>query len=282
MRLKATALAVLVFAILGASPKAAKGTKPAEPIGGAISVASINLAKETDVERIALEIEAAPALRNADVFLLQEVVKRGPGQPSSADRLAARLGLNIVFASPNGAHTEGGLAVLSKHPIDSSRVYALKACNLVYRSRQRIALAATVRAPSGAVRVIDTHLDTRITLADRLEQLKPVIDDAKSFEGPRIIGGDFNTNNIRWLAAVVPIPFAQVHTGAVQRLMKENGFSTPFANSGPTFDLLGLRLDWIFHQNLETRASGIQPLKFSDHHAIWAQMVPVNTTTASR
>jgi endonuclease/exonuclease/phosphatase (EEP) superfamily protein YafD len=132
-------------------------------------------------------------------------------------------------------------------------------------------LAVTLWTSKGPIRIITTHLDTRINARDRLEQLEPVIEDAKAFPGPRIVGGDLNTNNMRWLASLIPIPFAQVQTAAVQRLMESHGFKTAFARSGPTFDFFGFRLDWIFHQGISPLASGIQPLKFSDHHAIWAQ-----------
>ena len=52
--------------------------------------------------------------------------------------------------------------------------------------------------------------------------------------------------------------------------MRTLGFVTPFDAAGPTHDRLGLRLDWIFLKDLEPDdAARIQPLGFSDHHAIW-------------
>jgi endonuclease/exonuclease/phosphatase (EEP) superfamily protein YafD len=270
-KLHATLLFLLLALTVGITPRelpASHGT----PVQAAdIAIVSVNMAKFTNVDRVIQEFKTNPAIANADVFLLQEVVQVRAGTPSSSDQLAERLGLKTLFATPEPEGTTSGVAILSRYPLEDAKIYSLKAHNLHIRSRSRVALAATLRTAKGPVRIITTHLDTRINIPDRLEQLGPVIEDAKAFPGPRIIGGDLNTNNMRWLASLIPIPFAQVQTTAVQRLMQSHGFETAFAKSGPTFDFFGFRLDWIFHQGISPLASGIQPLKFSDHHAIWAQ-----------
>jgi endonuclease/exonuclease/phosphatase (EEP) superfamily protein YafD len=46
----------------------------------------------------------------------------------------------------------------------------------------------------------------------------------------------------------------------------------------PTFDHLGLKLDWIFMKELKVLESGVQPIRFSDHHAVWARLAKADTT----
>ena len=53
--------------------------------------------------------------------------------------------------------------------------------------------------------------------------------------------------------------------------MVDQGFSTPFELRRPTFDHLKMQLDWLFCRRLRPSRSAIQPLAFSDHHAIWAE-----------
>jgi hypothetical protein len=50
--------------------------------------------------------------------------------------------------------------------------------------------------------------------------------------------------------------------------MTAHGFATPFSASGATFDHLGMQLDWIFANRFVVVDSMVQPLAFSDHHAI--------------
>jgi endonuclease/exonuclease/phosphatase (EEP) superfamily protein YafD len=53
--------------------------------------------------------------------------------------------------------------------------------------------------------------------------------------------------------------------------MKRRGYQTPIPTAWPTFDHLGMKLDWIYGFGLKPVAADIFPVRFSDHHAIWAQ-----------
>lgn len=248
----------------------------------ALVIASINTMMVTDAEAIAGEIRSAPALREADVLLLQEVVRES--HTSAAEALAQRLGWHVQFASPSGDTTISGLGIVSRLPLRDVQNYRLAAQKLVFRSRIRIALAASVATPAGTVRVINTHLDTRINPGQRLRQLAPALEDAQSFRGPVVIAGDFNTNDMQWVSNVVPVPFPGWQASRVRELMRSQGFDTPFVERRATFDHLGMQLDWIYTKGLHTASSGIQPLNFSDHHAVWAQLVvqPNQTPDGSR
>jgi endonuclease/exonuclease/phosphatase family metal-dependent hydrolase len=244
-----------------------------QPHGGlSIVVASINIAKVTAVDVIAREIETKPTLLQADVLLLQEVVRATDRQPSVAELLANRLGRNVLFASPDGNTTFSGVSILSPGPLSGTRVIPLRNFNLIFRTRKRIALAATVQTVLGPVRFVNVHLDTRINPGGRVEQLRPALDDAASGQSPAVVAGDFNTNDMQWVSNVVPVPWPGWQASRVRELMAARGFETPFQVRRATFDHLGMQLDWIYSTGLTAISSGIEPLDFSDHHAVWAQL----------
>lgn len=240
------------------------------PLSGAgLSVVSLNMAKETDLAAITRDLARG---KTGDVLLLQEVVG-APGERSGvAYQLAEKLGMQTAFAPAAPGVHDRGLAILSRYPLRDVSLRKLKECDLRFRSRQRIALAATVQTPAGPVRVYNAHLDTRINAGERLQQIAPVIEDAAAFRGPRLIGGDFNTNDLYWLGNVLPLPSSGTHVKLIDVLMRARGFFTPFRNSEPTFRHFGRHLDWIYLSGLTVRASGIQPMPFSDHHAIWTDL----------
>ena len=251
------------------------GDPPVTPLQARqdVTVVSLNMYEETDIDRILAEIEASEPLRDADVFLLQEVVQRPSAELSMARKLASKLNFHYVFApaAPRREDTERGIAILSRFELRDPAMIPLKVYNLVFRSRCRVALAATVDTPSGPMRVVNVHLDNRLNSREKVAQLSPVLDEMEQHDGPRVVGGDFNTGNILWLSHLIPVPYAQKQLLAVRGFMEEQGFTTPFG-SRPTFDHLGLKLDWIFTKKLRVVESGVQPIKFSDHHAVWTRL----------
>ena len=226
-----------------------------------LSVVTLNLAKESSAERMAAELTAIAALRDADVFLLQEVEPR-----SAAVDLAAKLRLHVVGSKEAAELPNLGLAILSRYPLRDVRVRPLTKYDLVYRSRSRFALAATADTPWGPVRIVNTHLDTRLNAADRLAQLTDAVRDTGG--GPAIVGGDFNSNWFYWIHHVLPLP-AWSQTKSVEAFMTRAGYRSAIP-SLTTFDWLGQRLDWIWVRGLKSTGSRVFPLKFSDHHACWA------------
>jgi len=130
-------------------------------------------------------------------------------RPSCA--VARTLGFATAFAPAAAEIYDQGLAIVSRYPIGEVQIKNLKLCDLGFRSRNRFAIAATLRTPWGDLRVWNVHLDTRINPGERLDQLQPVIDDAATYSGPRLIGGDFNTNDMYWFGNVLPLPFGPAH-----------------------------------------------------------------------
>jgi endonuclease/exonuclease/phosphatase family metal-dependent hydrolase len=235
-----------------------------------LSVVSLNTSKETDSDRIVRALDSAPRLRQADLFLLQEVVNADE-QENTADDLARRLGYFAAFAAAPGAYDQG-LALVSRYPIRDVYIRRLKRYDLGSRSRSRVALAATVQTPWADVRLWNTHLDTRINAGKRLEQLQPVIEEAARHNGPRLIGGDFNTNDVYWLRNRLPLPGGPSHGKAISRAMQQHGFESPFPDRLSTFPTLRRHLDWIFVRDLRPLAASVEPAGFSDHHAIWVRL----------
>lgn len=269
--LSAVALTLAAVLALVARPGNLPNLPNLDPAAGSdtISIASLNLDRELSFEKVIHDVEAAPRVSHADIILLQEV-SNAEGGPSIANRLADRMGYSVAFAAEGPKIYDRGLAVVSKFPIEDQKVEWLTPYNLHFKTRHRFALAVKLRLPAGDLRVWDTHLDTRINPEQRLGQLKPVMDEASNLTGPRLIGGDFNTNDFYWIDHVLPIPHGGGYRSAVRRAMGQLGFKTPFADDLVTLPVARQHLDWMFVNGLEPLSTSVEPIRFSDHHAIWA------------
>ena len=230
-----------------------------------LTVVSLNMAKEVRLDRILEGIRRAVFFEKADIWLLQEA------RPSVSE-MASALGLHYVYAPADefGDGSVSGLAILSRYPFERSDRNDLPRYNLRFNTRCRIALSASIRRPAGEIRLVNVHLDTRITQTQRLLQVGAVLEKETPSQ-PLIIGGDFNTANVRWMWNVFPVPYVQSHTRALRDMFVGHGFESPLDGAGATFKLLGfpLHLDWIFPKHLKTVASGKEDIAFSDHRAVW-------------
>jgi endonuclease/exonuclease/phosphatase family metal-dependent hydrolase len=267
--LAAGTLVLLAFLVLAAPSPNLPNLEGLPPAADTISIASLNLDHQTNFEKVAHDVEAAPRLSHADVILLQEV-SHVEGGPSIAKLLADRMNYQVAFAAEGPNVYDRGLAVISKFPIEDSKVEWLTPYNLHFHTRHRFALAVKLRVPSGDLRIWNAHLDTRINPGQRLGQLQPVMDEAAKLSGPRLIGGDFNTNDFYWIDHMLPIPHGGGYRSTVRRAMAKFGFKTPFADQLTTLPILRQHLDWLFVNGLEPLSSSAEPIAFSDHHAIWA------------
>lgn len=232
-----------------------------------LTIVSVNLGKETDDARIAAELRRSGLLERADVLSLQEVQR----EAQVAERLAYRLEMSAAVAGtgPGGeGENTDGVALLSRYPLRDAAVIPLPRNGLGIRTRCRVAIAATVRG----VRVVGLHLDTRVNAQRRIEQVEPILAAAAAFEGPVALAGDFNTNSFWWVKHLIPIPFVADQARPLVEHLADHGFDSPFRLGGAaTNDFLGLQLDWVFLRGLGARDSGIEPLGFTDHHAVWVQ-----------
>jgi endonuclease/exonuclease/phosphatase (EEP) superfamily protein YafD len=247
---------------------------PASRLSDQLTIVSINLAKETDADKIAAELLRQKTLEGADVLSLQEVTREAAG-PNVAERLALRLGMTSIVAGsgpPGSGESTDAVALLSRLPMRDPVVIQLPQNGLGVRSRCRMALAATVDDGKQAVRVIGVHLDTRVNAEARRKQLEPALESVTRFKGPVILAGDLNTNSFWWFEHLAPIPFLNDQPQAIYDYMISLGFRSPFTpGKQTTNDFLWLQLDWVFLRGLESAEWGVAPVDFSDHHVVWVK-----------
>ena len=163
---------------------------PSPALGDSIRVVSWNIQYGEDVEQAVGEIRANPELAVADIILLQEM------GPDGARHLAEELGMHHIYgaAAVHPHHKKlFGNAVLSKWPIIGDQVLILPHETLLTGHR-RIAVAADLDLGGRTVRAISIHTATVVMDQDRrIDQAKAARDSLGGFDGPVIIGGDFNT-----------------------------------------------------------------------------------------
>jgi endonuclease/exonuclease/phosphatase family metal-dependent hydrolase len=252
-------------------------TNETHQVATELKIVSLNMARETQVDKILDNLKQAESLASTDVWLLQEVAERPASGRKTIPELAQALKLNYVFVpadSLEGGELISGLAIMSRFPLVDPRVIPLARNNNKINTRCRIALETQIEGPFGPIEVYNVHLDTRITRRQRMEQIRPILDSASSLNRPVIVAGDFNTANIRWIWNVLPIPFAEKHGSLVEDAFLKRGFTSPLDPSKGTINMfpISLRLDWIFPRGLDPLSAGVEPIKFSDHDAVWVRL----------
>jgi endonuclease/exonuclease/phosphatase family metal-dependent hydrolase len=250
-------------------PSAAEASAAAaSPTGSRLRVVTFNISGAPDFDRLGELVARDIDTRDADVLLLQEL----PNGATTASLVELGSKIGLPFAHCAERHVGApSLGILSRRPLQDLEILYLPRFDLGYRSRRRIAIAATLSFGGDAVRIFNVHLDTRIRLGDRIFQLKPVVD--RALASPRaVIGGDVNT--IRSLPVMlpwIPLPFPGFSQApGLDAHMKSLGFETPHENvpwTGP----LRMRLDAVFGRGLRAgRAGTVFFPGLSDHVAIWS------------
>ena len=221
------------------------------PASDTLRLASFNIEFSLRVDSAIALLASDPALRGADVLMLQEM------NAEATKRIAGALGMWYVYY-PAFFHyrtsRDVGNAVLSRWPIVEDRKIVLPHVSR-FVSTQRTATAATIRVGQMLLRVYSTHLGTMGDLAPaaRRDQLRAILADAERY--PRVvIGGDMNDV-------------------AVGQVARDRGYAWP-TERGPATTSIG-RLDHIFLRGLTspTRAASGTVLDVggaSDHLAVWA------------
>ena len=276
---KASVVTVLVLASACAHPPprdtsieaTLTSNQTAKPLPPDFRVVTFNLHGETGAH-VVRAMRADPALRNADLIVLEEV--HGQQGCSTACELAQALGFNGVY-EPEFADRDGtdGVAIVSRAPIDSAQVIELPYYNVHMNDEaRRAALAATLRVGGAPITVYAVHLTNRLTVGQRRKQMLPVLAHAAKQQTPVIIAGDFNTSPFTWVAHVIPVPTG-TQDDRFEELMRAHGFSTPVKDSGATSRFLSMKLDGIYTRGFTTQAfATAHALDVSDHLALWAQV----------
>ncbi len=225
------------------------------------TVVSYNIQYGEDLPVAAADLHGHPRLREADIYLLQEM------DPAGTDSLARVLGCDYVYyrASVSPHHDRAfGNAVLSRWPITSHRLVVLPH-GAPLTGQQRIAVAADLDVGGRRVRAVSVHISTMIaSIDDRLDQAAAAADSLVDDNLPVVVGGDFNTVS------------AHEET-RMRRTMRQRGLREARLPEGRTTDgallrllPLDLRLDHVYYAGLEPTATGIvSQARASDHVPIW-------------
>ncbi len=168
----------------------------------------------------------------------------------------------LDFEEPIGLHDTGdtGVGLLSRLPLsDVTRI------DLPWQEcawRPRLAMAATISAGDGRLRIFNAHVDPHAAVGGQLEQLEVLVGQAEKETGPTLILGDFNT-------------LSKKKVEETRKFLESHGFATPFPPGTPTWRGAGLRLhaDWIFGRGVKIAKWGVaRPLSVSDHWPIWVEV----------
>ena len=210
-----------------------------------------------------------PEIGGAAFLGLQETDRRKKrsAYTNTPKLIADELGMHYAWAAPPTAkpneEEETGAAVLSVFPLSDVRRIVLP--HPGPGKRRRVAVGATLKISDTSVRIYSVHSETRIDVDKKLEQMKAVLDDLKTFPEnmPAIVLGDLNT----WEPSAVRKTF---------KFFQQAGFQTPFDDDATfcrkivLFDLK-LKLDWIWLRGITAVNSGIdRDIKISDHWPLWA------------
>lgn len=224
-----------------------------------------------ELEQLADRLKTDSEIGGAAILGLQEVdrKKKRSGNKNSAAMLAESLGMYYAWAAPPAGDGEDeeptGVEILSAYPLTDVRRLVLP--HVGPGGRRRVALGATIKIGSKAVRVYSVHAETRIPINCKLDQLKAVLTDLACYpkDMPAVVLGDFNT----WEPEAVSKTFD---------LFAATSFHTPF-DEQPTFLRrvlfvpIELKLDWIWLRNLSATSHGInQTTKLSDHWPLWVDL----------
>lgn len=219
----------------------------------------------------------------ARIIGLQEVdrKRKRSGHTNTARHIAEALGMNYVWAappSPEGSlsqseasrgekvtassteEEETGVAILSPYPL--ADVTRLVLPHEGPERRRRVALGATVYVDQTPLRVYSVHAETRVSVDEKTEQLKAVLDDLafRPKQMAAVVLGDFNT-------------WQPDSKRDCIKLFTAANFVTPFPPGQPTFRyiLVKMRLDWIWLRGFTHVTSyGIaRHIKISDHYPLW-------------
>jgi endonuclease/exonuclease/phosphatase family metal-dependent hydrolase len=229
---------------------------PADEALEELSVCTFNIEFAEHVREAIADLEGDENLGACTVVLLQEM--DWPG----SRRIAEALSLDVVYY-PGSVHhgKDFGNAVLSRFTISDDAKLILPHRNPT-NGRIRIAVRATLEVPFERVTAYSVHSDTPwLGPEARLEQAEAIAGDAGRFDGPLIVGGDFNTSDPGSVEHTVDVLESRAFTWATAGISATgDGFFGPAT------------LDHVFVKRLAVEAAGTVPTDASDHQPIWVEL----------
>jgi endonuclease/exonuclease/phosphatase family metal-dependent hydrolase len=239
---------------------------PAPKPAGALRIMSYNIHHaETDESKcdpatVAKVINA----QQPDVVVVQEVdvrTQRVDGVDLAIE-LSRLTKMHVVFGKAiDYQGGEYGQAILSRFPIESSRVHPLPGRS---DAETRIALAARIRLDDKReIQLIGTHLDHIGNETDRLSQANTLIELFGKDDGvPTILAGDFNS--------VPTSKTQQIIQSVFHNTSADNAPTHPAPNPRRKIDYIFIREPdkWIVNDSFVLHIDGV-----SDHCPIVADVV---------
>ena len=229
-----------------------------------LRVVSWNIEHSRHVDRALAEIEADPRLRGADVYLFQEITREAV--PSLAEGLE-REGAHFVASVRERSGKEFGNTVLSRWPVLRAQRVDLPGGGQLTGS-PRIATVVDLDVAGTAVRTVSVHTSTFVLSPDeRAAQIRALLDAIADFDGPLVVGGDFNTferqDVVELRAAMRAYGLEAVFTGTRGSIARWwRAMLSPFD-----------QLDHVFVRGLDVDGAGtVVTTGASDHRAVWARL----------
>lgn len=217
-------------------------------------------------------------LYDADIIMLQEVEQVRPGgrqiqPPPNYECLKQALtGYQSVFAYPPEDERElpfgFGVAIFSRFPILSSTPTTLPGAPIMFEFEgektsptDRVLLTADVDINGKVIHFMNTHLQAYFMVNassdDYPQQREMVLEQAKSYEGPVVLSGDFNSAPNENLVAS--------YEAAGLRTMQKDSV---------TWKRMPYVLDHIFfNDHLVLKGGTVDEVLSSDHHLLVADFV---------
>jgi endonuclease/exonuclease/phosphatase family metal-dependent hydrolase len=225
-------------------------------------VGSYNIQYGQNLDQAIEDLRANPWLADADVLLLQEM------GPEGTERVARELGYDFVYypATRHPEHDQPfGNAVLSKVAIRQHYFVALPVQS-PFPVTSRIAVVAQLDTRPEPIVVVSLHSSTVVVSREiRLEQYTSIRDSLTRYQGPVVIGGDFNTptyDDVRLLRARM--------RESDYRHVRPDGDTAHLPRWQEVLDVQA-ELDHFFYRKLELRRNGVAAgATASDHYPIWA------------
>jgi endonuclease/exonuclease/phosphatase family metal-dependent hydrolase len=170
----------------------------------------------------------------------------------------------------DGTH---GDAIFSHFPLRAPEVKQLPFVDQPVNSAQRIAQRAMIELGARTLTVVNVHLDTRLSVVDRIRQLHPAVSDNPA---DALVGGDLNTLPWIWVGTAVPLTSTEAIIGqdqaqVVDDYLRSLGYETPLVHDADTHDApYDMRLDALCPRGFTVLAAGVDyATTVSDHYPVW-------------
>jgi endonuclease/exonuclease/phosphatase family metal-dependent hydrolase len=225
-----------------------------ESFNGSLRMVTWNLHHAEDLVEIMATLKSASELRDADLFLFQEL------DNESAVEIAKKFNLNYVY-SPSvfdrRHQKEYGNAILTQWPIHDSGKIVLPNW-LPGWVETRSAVKTIISVGDRDIIVYSVHMDVLWMES----QGKYLAGEIENENVPTILGGDFNT----WRPSSIVSLEKSMNQAGMERLTRGTGY---------TFEVNGLQftLDHIFTKKGLDFTSGVyRQTNASDHYPVWAKI----------